>query len=164
MSVVDVIDGKLKVVKKWSYDIKGTDDGSRFYDFYNTIDNIVLEYKPNVICLEKPMSMMNGNTSKTLIGYYSILKLIAYMRMVRISEIFPTSMKKLISGSGRAEKEEVANTIATKLKCHISEIVEYERYCVGKNKGSIKKVLYDISDSIGLILTTIILDGGEIDV
>ena len=89
-----------------------------------------------------------------------MLKMIATMRRVRTSEVFPTSMKKVICGSGRAEKSELAIALANRLKCDVSDIVEYEMYSSKAKQGQIKKTMYDISDSIGLIMFTI-MSGGK---
>lgn len=145
-----IIDGAIVCID--DFIIVGNSDQEKFVDFWRKVKRIIERYRADIIAVEKPMSFKNAFTSRTLIGYYSIIVLLAGLNNIPVHEVYPTSMKKKITGNGRATKEEVCNSL---LSCHptlkkedLMVITPYKR------KKGIKKIDYDKSDALALALYT----------
>ena len=130
--------------------IEGESIGNKMLEFYNYIYNLVEIYKPDIIVAEMPNHFRNAKTSRTLIGYYMIIHLIATMKGINIVEAHPTSLKKVVAGDGRANKDDVAKTIAKIHDVDIKNILEHDYYKTGERRGLVKETYYDISDAIAL--------------
>lgn len=116
---------------------------SEFYQIFSF-------YKPNVLVVEKiniSGAKFGGTNVIKLAQLQAILLLLADLFKCKVVEVNPTSMKKSITGNGRAEKREVAECIAKQWSLNPNHICEPIFY---KRKEGIKKYLADESDAIAL--------------
>lgn len=130
--------------------IDGESTGDKMLKFYSYIYDLVEICKPDIIVAEMPNHLRNAKTSRTLIGYYMIIHLIATMKGINIVEAHPTSLKKVVAGDGRASKEDVAKAIAKIHDVDIENILEHDYYKTGDRRGLVKETYYDTSDAIAL--------------
>lgn len=130
--------------------IEGESTGDKMLKFYSYIYDLVEICKPDIIVAEMPNHFRNAKTSRTLIGYYMIIHLIATMKGINIVEAHPTSLKKAITGNGGASKEDVAITVAKIHNIDVENILEHDYYKTGGRRGLVKETYYDTSDAIAL--------------
>ena len=107
-------------------------------------------YKPDVLVVEKVNvagSKFGGTNIVKLAQLQGIILLLADTFNCKVIEVNPMSMKKVITGNGKAEKREVAECIAKRWGLnpnHICLPVYYNK------KDGVKTYLADESDAIAL--------------
>lgn len=107
-------------------------------------------YKPEILVVEKVNvsgAKFGGTNIVKLAQLQAILLLLADMFKCEVVEVNPMSMKKSITGNGRAEKREVAECVAKQWSLNPNHICEPIFY---KRKEGIKHYLADESDAIAL--------------
>ena len=145
-----------------SFELEGTYE-NRLLQFETKVTLLIDNIRPDVICIEIPHDMTNGRTSMILIGYYTILLLAAFKKAVDVIQVHPTSMKKLVTGSGKAERDDVALAISILLGIEVNEI---RRPVLYAKKEGVKNYLYDEADALALAYwgTIETIKEGELDV
>ena len=107
-------------------------------------------YKPDVLVVEKVNvagSKFGGTNIVKLAQLQAIVLLLADTFNCKVIEVNPMSMKKVITGNGKAEKREVAECIAKRWGLNPNHICVPVYY---KKKDGIKNYLADESDAIAL--------------
>ena len=107
-------------------------------------------YEPNVVVVEKVNvagSKFGGTNIVKLAQLQAIVLLLADMFKCEVKEVNPMSMKKVITGNGKAEKREVAECIAKRWGLNPNHICVPVYY---KKKDGVKTYLADESDAIAL--------------
>ena len=107
-------------------------------------------YKPDVLVVEKVNvagSKFGGTNIVKLAQLQAIVLLLADTFNCKVIEVNPMSMKKVITGNGKAEKREVAECIAKRWGLNPNHICVPVYY---KKKDGIKTYLADESDAIAL--------------
>lgn len=119
----------------------------RLCEFKDIITNIIEKYEPDIIALEKPAHLRNANILRYLIGLYSIALEVATRRFIEIVTVNPTTMKKWLTGDGRADKEHVAKALQERTGNDFREYIFYK-----KDPMRVKEVKYDVCDALSLAL------------
>ena len=107
-------------------------------------------YKPDVLVVEKVNvagSKFGGTNIVKLAQLQAIVLLLADTFNCEVIEVNPMSMKKVITGNGKAEKREVAECIAKRWSLNPNHICVPVYY---KKKDGVKTYLADESDAIAL--------------
>lgn len=107
-------------------------------------------YKPDVLVVEKVNvagSKFGGTNIVKLAQLQAIVLLLADTFNCKVIEVNPMSMKKVITGNGKAEKREVAECIAKRWSLNPNHICVPVYY---KKKDGVKTYLADESDAIAL--------------
>lgn len=107
-------------------------------------------YNPDVVVVEKVNvagSKFGGTNIVKLAQLQGIVLLLADMFKCEVKEVNPMSMKKVITGNGKAEKREVAECIAKRWGLNPNHICAPVYY---KKKDGVKTYLADESDAIAL--------------
>lgn len=126
-----------------------TKDGEeRLLEYKNKIEKVIDEIKPDKIAIEKPEHMRNGKVLQFLIGLYTINKLISLEKKIPAYEVHPLSMKRFITGNGKAKKAEVSSTLVERFGVDEELIIKP----IINSKGTIRDFYYDESDATGLAL------------
>ena len=111
--IARVREGKVEVVHLSHVKTKAKDShGTRLRAIFNHLEKL-LDENPNIthVVREKGFSR-HAVTTQTLFKVVGISDLVAnHFGYDNVAEIAPTTVKKLVTGSGRAEKEEVAEGI-----------------------------------------------------
>lgn len=117
---------------------------------YNMYEPLFSTFKPNVVVLEKVnvggLKFGAINVIK-LAQLQAIIRLLCYEYNCEVYEVNPTSMKKSITGNGRAEKIDVAKALSLALDVNLNDIYIPVPY---KKKEGIKSYITDKSDAIAL--------------
>lgn len=108
------IDNKHKGRMKWSH-------GQKLHNIYNQLCNLQRPYHIDVVVREKGVSRFNKAT-QAIFRVVGIADMFAYVSLGKAcEEVGITEAKKLITGNGRAEKEQVAVMVQR----YLSEPVEF---------------------------------------
>jgi len=86
-------------------------DRKRFYQIYEQLEKIIKFYKPEIISIEDQYSSLNPKTLKRLSHVRGVCMFLAEMYQKDMYLYYPTSVKKIASGNGRASKEEMTEAI-----------------------------------------------------
>lgn len=113
--VLKVENGKLVLLKKFTLVLtRDQDDIGRLKDIYDQTKALIDEFKPISLIVERSMGgglqFVRNNLSETV----GVVKLCCYCNNVKVYEVSPAHIKKIIAGHGRAKKQHIkANIVAT---------------------------------------------------
>jgi Holliday junction resolvasome RuvABC endonuclease subunit len=150
-----------KVKDTGSFTLESEDRNNKLLEYYQNILNLIKEHKPDMIAIEYPSDMANAETARLLVGYYTINKLIAMIMGIKIRECYISSVRKVVTGTGRAEKVTVCDSLCTKLGIARKKLETPIYIKQGKRKGQVKCYLYDESDALALCYYTLFEKGTQ---
>lgn len=104
----------------------------KFFRFHNLMEKFIDIKKPEVIAIEQPFIRGYASTY-WLCGTCAIAEMLAASRRISVIKFSPTTIKKFVTGSGRASKEDMMKAIT---------------------KKGFKPEVHDEADAIGLHLYT----------
>lgn len=114
-AVVSIKDGGLVLLKKFTaVNQRPEEDMGRLKDIYDQTQVLISEFKPNALVVERSMGgglqFVRNNLSETV----GVVKLCCFNNGVKVYEVSPAHIKKIIAGHGRAKKPHIkANIVAT---------------------------------------------------
>lgn len=117
--------------------------GKSLIEAKETYNDIIELYKPDLMVLEKVNiagQKFGGNNVLKLCKFRTMIELVCEEKNIRTEEINPGTMKKFVTGNGRATKLEVAESISSLYNIDLSEIYFKEK----------SKIICDESDAIAL--------------
>lgn len=103
------VDGRQLTVNKWGL-IETDKDGlkeTRLEKIYEETLSLIALHKPDVFCIEKIFFATNAKTAIAVGQAQGVMLLAAGKSKVEIFEYAPGTIKKMITGSGKANKKEV---------------------------------------------------------
>jgi Holliday junction resolvasome RuvABC endonuclease subunit len=151
---------KGEIIAIGTFTLQSKDRNEMLHEFYCEVDNLISNYRPDIIACEYPSDMLNAETSRQLIGYYSIIKLLAVAYGTPLEECYVSTVRKMVTGTGKAEKVTVCDSLVAKLKIprgFIEKTIYYSNR--GRNAGKIKGYSYDESDALALAYYTTYKEG-----
>jgi crossover junction endodeoxyribonuclease RuvC len=113
-AVLKVTNNKLVLLKKFTQTItRDQNDIGRLKDIYDQTQALIDEFKPDGLVVERSMGgglqFVRNNLSETV----GVVKLCCYINNVKVYEVSPAHIKKIIAGHGRAKKPHIkANIVA----------------------------------------------------
>lgn len=122
----------------------------RFLEFERGIKSFIDYYKPDVMCLEEPKHLLNAKVLRYLTGLYTIALKLCVEHNIIIEECNPKSVKKVLTGSGKAEKVTVCDYIVKNYGI-AREMLEEKTY-YKTQPDMVKTYSYDKSDATALVL------------
>jgi len=79
---------------------------------FNTIDELVKEFRPEFLCIEELFFNKNVKTGMKVAQTIGVIKLVALKNNIKIVEITPLEVKKYITGtSGKHPKVQIQNLV-----------------------------------------------------
>lgn len=84
---------------------------ARLYKIHREITEIIARHKPDCIVLEKVFVNMNPHSSMRLENLRGAIILTVAMTGLKLYEYTPAQIKKAVTGSGSATKEDVEGTL-----------------------------------------------------
>lgn len=117
---------------------RSTDIFSRYHQLTHELEQILSEYKPNVAAIEELYFSKNTSTALRVSEARGVIIQSLLSQGISIVEYGPTTIKKVVTGSGRADKTAVAKMVQLQL-------------------GSTTAVLDDALDAAACFLTHAIL-------
>ncbi|MFC1625640.1 crossover junction endodeoxyribonuclease RuvC [Patescibacteria group bacterium] len=129
---------------------KDTTPGARLVDIVGKMDKVIKRFSPDVVAIEKLFFATNAKTA-IRVGQAQGVMLYAFAkRNVKVFEYAPGTIKKIISGDGRADKKDVQKAVRKYLGAKVRSKVN-------------KKTHFDnAADALAIALCHIIsMKGGE---
>lgn len=94
--------------------------GLRLKFLYDNLCNLIKEFKPNEIAMEKLFFSRNVTTAISVGEARGVVLLVAAQNKIEVYEYLPHEVKKAVAGNGRATKKDVQEWI--KILLNLSEI------------------------------------------
>ncbi|MCL4357834.1 crossover junction endodeoxyribonuclease RuvC [Patescibacteria group bacterium] len=94
----------------------GQPDEQRLLIIYKEINQIIKEYSPNWISIEKLFFARNVTTAMTVSQSRGVILLAASQANLSVAEYTPLQIKMAITGYGRAEKKQMQEMVRLLLK------------------------------------------------
>lgn len=111
-----------------------------------------MEFKPDVAAIEDAKDNKGFTSHQKQVELAGSIKRVLVELNIPYVCIAPSTMKKAITGNGWSDKEEVARRVCMTLGLRHSQVIATEKYKSGAKKGSIKSLILDGSDALGLAL------------
>ena len=110
--VIQIDNDKVKYVDDGVISTKSNiNDGDRLLYIFHKLDDIIVKFKPNIIGIEKTF-VGEGNISSLKLGMArGICLLVAAKTNISIRELAPKLVKKSVTGTGNADKQQVNSMI-----------------------------------------------------
>lgn len=150
MSVLEVKDGKIHILTTRLVDNKKIKCfGEKLKRIADTLEELIDTYAPDVICREKGFTRFAGTTQK-LFKVVGVSDLIAYHwgYTEELPEYSPTTVKKHLACSGKAEKSDVEKAV---------------REFLVDGQKEIEFITNDISDAVAVGITHLLAAGMELE-
>jgi crossover junction endodeoxyribonuclease RuvC len=115
------VKGKSTTVENWGL-IETDKNGfkeNRLEKIYKETSDLLKLYKPDVFVMEKIFFATNAKTAIAVGQAQGVLLLAASKGKVRVEEYAPGTIKKMITGDGRAKKNEIQKAVRRILGNHI---------------------------------------------
>lgn len=113
-SVLDVEGDSYELVSSGSIRTeKNKSDAARLYEISCDLDCIIQKFKPDEASVEKLFFFRNHTTIIPVAEARGIIMMLLEKHNVKINEYTPMVAKQVITGYGRATKDEVARAVAT---------------------------------------------------
>lgn len=126
----------FKLIDVFTLSSKGNQPlNKRISMFHNAVYELLLEFKPTLCALETCFMGKNPQSAIKLGMVRGAIVSAVYRLNIPLYEIAPTKIKKIITGNGRAPKEEVAGSLKSLL---------------GYDLGGLS---YDASDALAIALS-----------
>ncbi len=118
---IGVVQGDLRGISNYSFGSIATDSAastpSRLNIIYTKIADFLGEQKPDLVVIEAIYSLDKYPGSGIMLGKVSgVLSVAAFRAGVRVEEISVREVKKIITGSGSADKLQVEKSVRNLLK------------------------------------------------
>ena len=110
--VIHLESDKVKYVNDGVISTKrNLNDGERLLYIFQKLEDIILKFKPNIIGIEKTF-VGEGNISSLKLGMArGVCLLVAAKTNISIRELAPKLVKKSVTGTGNADKQQVNSMI-----------------------------------------------------
>ena len=92
------------------------DDSKRLLEIFNDLSTIVEKYKPDCASVEQLFFFKNQKTIIPVAEARGVILSILEKNSIKISEFTPIEVKQIITGYGRASKDEVAKMVELSVK------------------------------------------------
>jgi Holliday junction resolvasome RuvABC endonuclease subunit len=122
------------------------------YVFWESVNDLVVKYKPLMFVLEEQVMVQNIKSSAVLFELNGIEKFLCLQRCLPF-ESYNNKQWKGILGMGRCEKHEIGLWLAEELGIPFEKIcvpTYYTKDCKNGKKGDFKEYLCDESDAVGI--------------
>ena len=95
---------------------KNKSDAERLFEIMTDMQTIIDKYKPDVASVEKLFYFKNQKTIIPVAEARGVILAVLQKNNIKISEFTPIEVKQMITGYGRASKDEVANIVQMSIK------------------------------------------------
>ena len=116
-SVLDIIKDENILVSSGSIQTDKTKtDAQRLFEIETDLQTIIEKYKPDAASVEKLFYFKNQKTIIPVAEARGVILSTLEKNSLKISEFTPIEVKQMITGYGRASKEEVAKIVEMSIK------------------------------------------------
>lgn len=90
---------------------KDKSDGARLQEIHDDLSELLTQFQPDVISLERLFYFRNNTTIIPVAGARGVILMLAHRFGVPVYEYTPMQVKQAITGSGKAEKAELQEAL-----------------------------------------------------
>lgn len=116
--------GKLMHLKSGLIKIPPNDHGKQLLALEGGLEEIISEFKPDVVGLEKIFVSKNKKTGVFVAEARGIILKVIAAHKIRLIEFSPPSIKLAVTGDGRADKKSVAKMVGLFLNIDTRKIID----------------------------------------
>lgn len=158
-SVVEVDDGKLKLVDYGFIPTKSLTRGEALIAIEKKIDTVIRTYKPQFAAIEQMFVGNNPGTGMTLAQAHGVVLLVCAKHNIPVTYYAVMTMKSTVLGGIKIKKEDGTKKTGSEMKEEVAKkIVE-----IFGVDSFVKEFNNDVTDSISAAYTFILMDGKEIE-
>ncbi len=92
------------------------DDSVRLLTIYNELKSIILEFKPEVMSVEKLFFARNVTTAMTVSQARGVVLLLGMQHELELHEFTPMQIKQAVTGYGGADKKQIQEMVRVLLQ------------------------------------------------
>jgi len=96
--------GLIKTENNYSYE-------TRLLDIYRQMNNLLRDYQPGVIAIEKLFFATNAKTAMSVGQAQGVMLYCAARNKVKVVKYAPGTIKKVVAGNGKAKKKEIQKAL-----------------------------------------------------
>ena len=116
-SIIDIVKDENILVSSGSIQTdKNKTDAQRLLEIETDMQTIIDKYKPNVASVEKLFYFKNQKTIIPVAEARGVILATLEKNSIKIAEYTPIEVKQMITGYGRASKDEVAKIVEMSIK------------------------------------------------
>jgi len=115
-------EGKLKILRCGVIKGKGEDISEKIYSIYLSLKEILSEFHPEVLSIEKAFYGRNVRTLINLSELRGAILLLFKMHSIPVFEYTPREIKQSLTGSGSSAKVQVAYMINQIVEIQVNDI------------------------------------------
>lgn len=113
--VIEEVEGELFYLSSGVIPIKGNLP-QRLLELYHVVDQLLVEFQPDVLACETPFLHKNAKTALRLGQIQGVIILVASLRSIPFFEYTPREVKEAVTGYGAAPKEQVREMVKRLLR------------------------------------------------
>ena len=115
--VIEANSKGLKLIKfGWISTDKDTDPSLRLQSIYQQMHQILEEFNPDVVAIERLFFWNNAKTAMKVSEAMGVLRLAVVEKRIEIVEYAPLKIKAVVTKNGRAKKDEMKKVVKKILK------------------------------------------------
>ncbi len=115
--IVDIENDEYILVTSGSIQTdKNKSDAARLFEIQTDVQTIIDSYKPDVASVEKLFYFKNQKTVIPVAEARGVILSVLEKNKIKIAEYTPIEVKQVITGYGRASKDEVAKIVEMSIK------------------------------------------------
>jgi len=145
--VIEVIEGKATVKEFDCIETdKNGDIGKRLININKQFNQLIKKHTPDVIAIEKLFFATNAKTAMSVGRAIGVIVYTAALSKIKIYEYAPGTIKKVIAGSGRADKKMMQKAVRRHLGAKV------------RSKKNKKTHFDDAADALAVALCHVFLN------
>lgn len=115
--LLEIITGRVRLLEAGVVRSRAKTFEGRILDIYNGVAEVMATYHPNVLALEKLYSLYKRPETAILMGHArGAICLAAAQNEIPLVSYAATEVKKLLTGNGRASKDQMQRAIQLELR------------------------------------------------
>ncbi len=107
--------GKQKVILADLIRIRSKNDEGRLVEIHKGVQNLIKNWQPDVLAVEKLFFAKNQKTALSVAQARGVILLTTTLAGLKVYEYTPLEIKKIVSGDGRADKNQIKKILGLTL-------------------------------------------------
>lgn len=103
--------GEIRIVESGTLCAPKGEFNERLIWLYDALERLIERTHPDIVAIERPIHTKNIKTALSMGMLHSVAVLVVQKKGLPFEEYEPSVIKKAVTGSGRASKEQVLNMV-----------------------------------------------------
>lgn len=134
IAIIEIEKDNIKIIDHFTHVFKSNLENKeqRLVETKKIITKLIKKYNINMVLMELSLGFGKAFVRSQIIEITGVIKLIACEKKICVKEIAPTRIKKLVTGSGKAKKQDMKKSIMGKFNIGKKDIgTEHEVDAIG---------------------------------